>query len=297
MAVALLFDPDVPSVQQLFDYDCAVATTTWCLHSIGNDVSLDTMADIMVPDLVTERDGLLFATGETLAALFRDRFDLQADNQAFISFDEVVERAGRQPMAIGSRDWFGGIGHSVGVRRVNDDGELELANPAENSAGFGQRVLDRDGFDARGAFAAVFIQVDEAGALPARFRVVNTDGVGISLRNGPTVDDATNGTVAEGGIVRAVQPEGFAWRALQDESGTTGWLPDADLTEEGDAFRVISNDNPGLREGPGTDMPMVKELAGGTVLRPTDPSNEAFCLVRGPDGTVGWARAQFLERL
>src|SRR4051794_10041368 len=115
---ALTFDSTVPSVFQPDDFSCAVATTTWCLNSIGIDITHAEMLGIMVPGLVTVELGLLDGSGGTIAALLRDQFNLQADNNPDISFDDVLARAGNQPMGIGGKNWSSGIGHWVGVRGV-----------------------------------------------------------------------------------------------------------------------------------------------------------------------------------
>jgi hypothetical protein len=109
MPDALTFNPDVLTIIQPNDYGCAVATTAFCLDSIGFDLSYAEMDDIMVPGIVSTQEGLRDASGSIIVELLQNRFGLDARNQSTISFGEVAERAGRQPIGIGGRSW-GGVG-------------------------------------------------------------------------------------------------------------------------------------------------------------------------------------------
>src|SRR4051812_17491762 len=207
-----VFDRAAATVLQPDDFSCSICTATWCLQSIGIDVTQGALRGLMIPGLVTSEVGLLDGSGAGIAALFRDRFGLQADNQHLASFDDVAARAGRQPLAIGGHRWWNGIGHWVGVRGF-EDGEIVLANPGGTGPHFGQQRLDRAAFDERGPFSMVWIEVGAAtapvgasgpvdttrpldassvppvGEVPfvaaGRFKVVRTDGVGVRVRERP----------------------------------------------------------------------------------------------------------------
>ena len=157
--MASTFNADTPVEGQLTDYSCSVGAAFWCLRSIGMDISQQQLQDIMVGSLVSPDLGLLDGSGAGLAALLGQRWGLAAHSQSGVSFDDVAARAGKQPVAIGGAQWWNGIGHWVAVRGT-DGTQLQLANPGGNGPHFGQQALDRDGFAARGPFAAVWIDVD-----------------------------------------------------------------------------------------------------------------------------------------
>lgn len=212
-----VFDSDVATVLQLDDFSCSICSATWCLRSIGVDVNQDTMRGLMMPGLVSSELGLLDGSGAGIARLFRDRFGLPAQHQQVATFDDVVARAGNQPLAIGGHRWSNGVGHWVGVRRF-ENGELVLANPGGTGPRFGQQRLDRAAFDQRGPFSMVSIDV-EGSVEPVRpsdpsvvpdvveppfvaagsFQVVRTDGVGVRIRERPFQDGGRRGAAPEGG--------------------------------------------------------------------------------------------------
>ena len=112
---------------------------------------------MMSPRYATEADGLLDSSGAGIVELLQERCGLDAVNHGLVSFDQVADWAGHQPLAIGGRNWGGpNLGHWSAVRGVNAAGELVLANPAQGPA-FGQLTLDRDEFAVRGSFSAVRI--------------------------------------------------------------------------------------------------------------------------------------------
>src|SRR3954470_13651028 len=100
-----VFDSTIPTVIQPDDFSCSISTITWCVRSVGLEVTEPMMRDAMIPGLVSSELGLLDGSGAALARMLRDRFGLQDQNQAEVSFDEVAQRAGRQPLAIGGHHW------------------------------------------------------------------------------------------------------------------------------------------------------------------------------------------------
>ena len=65
---------------------------------------------------------------------------------------------------------------------------------------------------------------------------------------------------------------------------------------EGGKVRVITNDsNLNIRQGPGTDQPIVGKAAKGEIITLISKSNEQWWLVRTNDGEQGYSYAAYLE--
>lgn len=157
------FDPNTPTYLQRNDYTCSIGSIIWMLRSLGIDVAPEDAHDAMVPQYVTTDVGLLDASGAGMVAVLRDRWGVGAVNDANATFDEVAAVAGRQPVAIGLRNWGGpGLGHWSAVRGYRDSGNLELANPAGTGLTFGQQLLNREEFDERGPASMVTVPIGAA---------------------------------------------------------------------------------------------------------------------------------------
>jgi hypothetical protein len=314
-----VFDSQTPTVLQPDAWTCAVSSATWCLRSIGIQVAEPDMRQLMIPHHVNEELGLLDGSGGQLARLFRNHFGLQATNQHTISFDEVAARAGRQPVAIGCHNWGGpNLGHWSAVRAF-ENGELVLANPGGTGPKFGQQRLDRAAFNQRGFFSAVWIDVDGVrdntggeggdmgrgvGDVPpvaeipfvghGQFRVARTDGLGVRMRERPFADGGRRGNAPEGATVEGAE---HAWRLVRTDGGVTGWVADTYLRAEGESFRVVDTDGIGVRvrAQPFPDGDRRGAAAEGALL--VGIEREAYRQIRTADGLVGWATAQFLDRL
>jgi hypothetical protein len=128
------------------------------LRSIGCEVAEEDLYDLMVPRYISPELGLLDASGAGLARLLSVDLGLRAQSQPTITFDEVIARAGSQPIIMGARRWTSFVGHWVAVRRF-EDGALVLMNPAQSDRSFGQVTLDREAFDARAPVSAVWIEM------------------------------------------------------------------------------------------------------------------------------------------
>jgi hypothetical protein len=110
----------------------------------------------MSPRYVNSDVGLLDASGAGIVKVLADRWGVTARNLPSASFDDVMPLAGRQPVAIGGRNWGGpGLGHWSAVRGVDGD-RLVLANPATGSR-FGQTTLTRQDWARMGPFSAVTV--------------------------------------------------------------------------------------------------------------------------------------------
>lgn len=303
-----VFDSNIPTVEQPDVWTCAVSSATWCLQSVGVQVTEPMMRGVMIPVLVSEARGLEDGSGGQMAAMFRDRFGLKAGNQHTISFVEVVARAGKQPLALGGHNWAGpNLGHWVAVRRFEND-ELILANPGGSGPRFGQKTLNEAGFMQRGFFSAVWIDVDastggngaapEIGEVPfeanGKFKVARTDGIGIRIREKPFADGGRLGAAVEGAVVDGAE---HAWRLIRTDGGVTGWVADTFLRAEGDRFRVADTDGVGVRVRaqpfPGGERRGA--AAEGSLL--TGVEDEAYRHIQTQDGLIGWATAQYLDRL
>jgi hypothetical protein len=319
-----VYDSTIPTITQPDTFSCSISSATWCLRSVGIDVTEPMMRRLMIPGLVSEDLGLLDGSGGALARLFREQFGLRAQNQREISFEEVAERAGRQPLAIGGHRWaqVGGqmVGHWVAVRRF-ENGELVLANPGGDGPKFGQKRLDDTAFDRRGFFSAVWIEVDEVAGgrtggnadgepgrgsgLPlvapvaeipfeaaGRFRVVRADGRGVIVRERPFQEGGRRGGVLENTVVEGAD---LAWRLVRTEDGVTGWAAAAYLDREDDRLRVVRTEGRGvlIRPQPYRDgRSLGGVLEGGLV---SGVEEHAFRLVRAPEGTVGWVPDTYLD--
>lgn len=62
-------------------------------------------------------------------------------------------------------------------------------------------------------------------AASERRRVANTDGVGVILRNSPTMDDRSRNALVEGAVVTVQQRQGAEWAFVRAENGLSGWVP------------------------------------------------------------------------
>jgi hypothetical protein len=146
----------LPVELQNVPWDCAAASLTWCLNTIGRT---ETEADVVAglgPARISPAYGLLDASGAGLVEYLAE-LGIAANNNPAASFEDVSAAAGYQPMLMGGREWC----HWVGVRMasplflVKDEQSLALANPAPGWMGINQ-VLTRYEFDQLGAFSAVW---------------------------------------------------------------------------------------------------------------------------------------------
>ncbi len=152
------FDPNTPTYHQRQDWTCSIGSVIWMLRAIGIDVTPDEAQDAMSPRYVTPELGLLDATGSGIVGVLRDRWGVKATAYPSLMFDEAQEMAGRQPLAIGGRNWGGpGLGHWSAVRSATPD-LLALANPARGAT-YGQAVLTRSDWKRLGPFSGVAVEL------------------------------------------------------------------------------------------------------------------------------------------
>lgn len=132
------YNADAPRLAQPNPWSCSITTSAWCLQSIGMDTDEPTLQGLMVPDYVTPALGLLDGSGAGLALFIAHHWPVNAWHQAAVSWDWLLEHAGQFPIALGLH----GLYHWVGVRRVGDDGALELANPAHGYGGLFETMTE-----------------------------------------------------------------------------------------------------------------------------------------------------------
>ncbi len=143
------FDPETPTVFQTGSWQCSAASTAWLLRSLGDPHSQEDVVALLGPGHISPELGLHFGDGRALVALL-ERSGLLAAN-AFVSFEDVLARAGQRPLAMGGAGFY----HWVGVRGRDGD-TLLLANPGPGWRGIHQ-TLTRSEFEALGPFAAVWV--------------------------------------------------------------------------------------------------------------------------------------------
>jgi hypothetical protein len=148
----LRFDPTIPPVRQTGDWQCSACSVAWMLCSVGRRVSQEEVCQLLGPSRISPEQGLLDGSGAGLVA-FLGELGFQA-RAAWLDFDAVLERAGRQPLAIGGSAWY----HWSAVRGRDGD-VLLLANPAPTWRGVGEEMT-REEFRQQGPFAVVWIELE-----------------------------------------------------------------------------------------------------------------------------------------
>lgn len=154
-----MYDPDVPVTPQPNKWACSVYSLLWALHALGRGTSAAWLQAAMLEQgVVSAADGLLRADGAGLVDFVNHEYGelgIEAFRKENATIDDVRAQAGTSPVLIGGHRW-GGEGHWVGVRGVEPDGTLILANPADGYDGIHQEL--RDSYDRLGPFTMVWLQ-------------------------------------------------------------------------------------------------------------------------------------------
>jgi hypothetical protein len=138
-------------------WDCAAASLTWCLNTIGRNVTEAQFVAGLGPGRISATYGLLDASGAGLVSYLAE-LGIAASNDANSSWQELIEGAGHQPMLAGGRSWC----HWTGIRMSGltfgrpDVPALALANPAPGWMGIDQ-VLTEPDVQLLGPFSAVWM--------------------------------------------------------------------------------------------------------------------------------------------
>jgi hypothetical protein len=147
----------LPTELQDVPWDCAAASLTWALNTIGRGV---TEADVVYglgPSRISPEYGLLDASGAGLVE-YCGEIGVQAANNPSATWTDILAAAGHQPMIMGGRGWY----HWTGVRipgpgiSTGFSDYLALANPSPGWMGVGQ-VMKGSQFPALGPFSAVWL--------------------------------------------------------------------------------------------------------------------------------------------
>lgn len=161
----VVYDADYPVIPQPNNWACSVYSLLWALRSLGRGTAAAWLQQAMLDDgVVTVADGLTRADGSMLVA-FVDReyneLGIEAFRKENATIDDVRAKSREGvPVLIGGRAW----GHWSGVRSVQTDGTLNLANPADGWMGIGQEL--RDSWNRLGPWTMVWLQPMAGSQLP-----------------------------------------------------------------------------------------------------------------------------------
>ncbi len=170
----------------------------------------------------------------------------------------------------------------------------------------------QDGTGAAGGMGINFNAVEllrsvhqgENGSAPSpagseQFRVANTDGLGLRLREQPGLSAGVVKMLEEGAIVAGTTEvrEAVPWRLVRDSEGAVGFVSDEFLAPDGRRYRVV-NTGVGLRlrAQPSLSASTLKILGDGTLLEGTTLERDNFHWrrVRDAAGAAGFAADEFL---
>jgi len=148
----------LPTELQDVPWDCAAASLTWALNTIGRGVTEADVVSGLGPSRISPTYGLLDASGAGLVSYLAE-IGISAANNPNATWEDIVAAAGSQPMIMGGRAW----NHWVGVRISDRYSKpslalfLALANPAPGWQGVNQ-ILNEFDFETLGGFSAVWFE-------------------------------------------------------------------------------------------------------------------------------------------
>jgi hypothetical protein len=144
------YDDQTAMPRQNYDWDCSAASTAWMGRATGwGWVENDVAYEFVRLGIATPQLGLLDGTGAGIVRWLALQPYAAANQRA--RYDLVADIAETCPVLIGSSRWY----HWSGVRGVDDEENLLLANPAPGWAGIWQTMTE-DQFNMFGDFYAVF---------------------------------------------------------------------------------------------------------------------------------------------
>lgn len=146
----------LPADYQDYPWDCAAASTAWCLRTIGLDYSEQDVINGLGPSRISPSYGLLDASGAGLVSWLAE-IGVNAENNSNSSWQQLGDAAGYQPMVIGGRAWNHWVAVRIGWEAVYQAKQemLALMNPAPGWMGVAQ-TLDSTQFNNLGTFSAVW---------------------------------------------------------------------------------------------------------------------------------------------
>jgi hypothetical protein len=141
---------------QDYPFDCAAASTAWCLRSIGRTETEQDVIAGLGPSRITAEYGLMDASGAGLVE-YLGELGISAANNPSANWSDVTAAAGFQPMVIGGREWCHWVGVRMGSAAAgrNIPDVLALMNSADGWMDVHQ-VLEPSDFDHLGEFSAVW---------------------------------------------------------------------------------------------------------------------------------------------
>lgn len=113
---------------------------------------------------------------------------------------------------------------------------------------------------------------------------------GINLRSAASTQAEVQWQLARGYPLQVLQREG-GWLKVQDFEGDQGWVA-ASVTQLA-PHHVVRVRSANLRQGPGTEFPVVGYAVYGQVLA-TEHRDEAWVRVRSRDGQSAWVARDLL---
>lgn len=146
----------LPPELQDVPWDCAAASLTWALNTVGYQYSESDVVAGLGPARISPTYGLLDASGAGLVSYLAE-LGIGAANNPSASWDDIVAAAGYQPMVMGGRSWchWTGVRISAAAFGRADVEAIALANPAPGWMGVGQ-TMSKAQFEQLGSFSAVW---------------------------------------------------------------------------------------------------------------------------------------------
>lgn len=133
-------------------WTCSACAEAWVLRSTGLDAGANEwqlVNQIGYPDEINSTYGLMDAGGSSLRRVYRQYG--QPTEQAWLSFDEVYDLAGKTTGQMSGARWY----HWVALRGTQGN-NLWVANSAPGYKGI-YDVLTRDDFERLGGFSVVWL--------------------------------------------------------------------------------------------------------------------------------------------
>jgi hypothetical protein len=147
----------LPTELQDVAWDCAAASTSWALRTVGYDLSEQDVVAGLGPERISPTWGLLDASGSGIVSYLAE-LGVGAQNTAEASWQDIVDAAGFQPMVMGGREWCHWVGVRMGTSAAGLDPQpiVLLMNPAPGYREVGQWI-DVWQFESLGPFSAVWL--------------------------------------------------------------------------------------------------------------------------------------------
>jgi hypothetical protein len=163
---APIYNPAFPPIRQDKSYDCSETALLWILYAYGRQTSDAWLEGAMQSEgVLTERWGLMDATGHQLADFINEQYDelgYIARAASPVSFDDVANGAGLHGRMAGGINWV----HWVAVTGYDGARDvLTIMNPAPGYMGiYGE--LTRNQFSQLGPFSMIDVSAKDAPIKP-----------------------------------------------------------------------------------------------------------------------------------